>query len=174
MPLIAPGVCYGALDVAADSLATEASAADLARELSPNVAVWVSPLRRCQQLADALHCVRPDLRFRTDVRLSEMNFGSWEGVAWSDIPKDAVDAWTQAFGTHQFGGQESANAVLARVALAWDEAHSTVLPHRNLAWITHAGVIRAATLLRDGVRQVEHAQQWPAKAPAFGQWASVA
>jgi alpha-ribazole phosphatase len=172
-PLVEPGVCYGALDVAADAHATNEAAQALALELPTGIAVWVSPLQRCQQLAQALRCLRPDLHFQTDARLTEMNFGTWEGVAWSQIPKDAVDAWTQAFGTHRFGGQESANAVLARVALAWDAAHLSMLPDGHVVWVTHAGVIRATTLISNNVREVGRADQWPADAPAFGQWTTI-
>jgi len=40
-------------------------------------------------------------------------------------------------------------------------------------WITHAGVIRAATLLTQGLRQVQRADQWPIAAPAWGAWRVV-
>jgi hypothetical protein len=36
-------------------------------------------------------------------------------------------------------------------------------------WITHAGVIRAATLIAQGVRQVRSADQWPRDVLAFGE-----
>lgn len=172
-PLVEPGVCYGALDVAADAHATDAAAQALALELPLGIAVWVSPLQRCQQLAQALQGLRPDLQFLIDARLTEMDFGIWEGVAWSQIPKDAVDAWTQDFGTHHFGGQESANAVLARVALAWDAARKALSTDGHVVWITHAGVIRATRLISENVQEVSRADQWPADAPAFGQWTTI-
>lgn len=164
-PLVEPGICYGALDVAADGPATDAAAAALALELPTGLALWASPLQRCQQLANALLRLRPDLQLRTDPRLSEMNFGEWEGTAWSQIPQAAVDLWTQDFGNHRFGGAESANAVLARVGEALNAAQGG-----HAAWITHAGVIRAARLISSGVAQVSRADQWPVEAPAFGQW----
>jgi alpha-ribazole phosphatase len=45
-----------------------------------------------------------------------------------------------------------------------------MLQEKQPVWITHAGVIRATTLLAQGVRRVDQAQQWPQAAPAFGQW----
>ena len=82
-PLLPPGLCYGALDMQADAALTQAAAQRLAAVLPKDVPVQVlaSPLRRCVQLAECLHGLRPDLPFATDVRLQEMDFGSWEGRA---------------------------------------------------------------------------------------------
>ena len=165
-PLVAPGTCYGALDVAADAELTRASAQALAAAIPQAIAVQVSPLKRCQQLADALSVLRGDLHFSTDARLREMDFGLWEGVAWSDIPRAAVDAWTADFAHHRFGGKESANEVLARVASAWDERP---LQHDTL-WIAHSGVAQAATLLQQGRRSMEKAADWPTIRVPYGEW----
>jgi hypothetical protein len=96
--------------------ATQHAAQGLAAELPEKAELWVSPLQRCELLAQSLRGLRPDLPCKTDARLVEMNFGHWEGVAWADIPRTALDAWTADFGNHRFGGVESANAVLSRVA----------------------------------------------------------
>jgi len=39
-----------------------------------------------------------------------------------------------------------------------------------MLWITHAGVMRAATLLHRGARHITRADQWSKAAPGFGQW----
>jgi len=168
-PLIATGVCYGVLDVAADPAATAEAAQALAQALPPSARLRVSPLLRCQQLARALQTLRPELQAVTDPLLREMDFGTWEGVPWSAIPQATVQAWTDDFGTHRFGGVESANAVLARVASAFDVCRHD----QHTVWISHAGVARAAALLANGIRQVVRADQWPQDAPAYGQWSSV-
>lgn len=165
-PLIAPGVCYGALDVPADLAATRQAASVLARTLPHAARLMTSPLQRCELLALALQGLRPDLICKTDARLSEMNFGDFEGRRWDSIPQDAYDAWTASFWQHRFGGAESVADVMARVASAWDEAVSIGKPQ---VWVTHAGVIRAASLLAQGVRRIEQAQHWPPTAPVFGQ-----
>ena len=170
-PQVAPGVCYGALDMAPDSAATHRAAMALAVQLPSGISAWVSPLQRCALLAQALQSLRPDLRFRTDARLAEMNFGQWEGVPWAQIPADAMQRWTDDFGEHLFGGVESANAVLARVAAVWRETQG--LPETAAVWITHAGVIRAAQLVAQGQLQVQQAAQWPADAPGYGTWRVV-
>ncbi len=170
-PCIAPGVCYGALDVPADAQATQQAAASLAQALPRNARVMSSSLQRCEQLAQALCGERSDLTYTTDARLVEMNFGEWEGVPWADIPLAALDAWTADFGHHRFGGVESANEVLRRVAAVWRETQACMAGEGfSTIWITHAGVIRAHCLLTQGIEIVSQASQWPAKAPAFGEF----
>ena len=166
LPLVAPGICYGAMDVPAQEEATLAAALGLADALPVGLVVRVSPLQRCAQLAQALQALRSDLHFVVDARLAEMNFGCFEGLAWDAIAPDALREWTDDFGDHRFGGVESANEVLARVALVWDAACNSGCQ----AWLTHAGVARAATLLAQGVRRVQRADQWPVAAPGYGQW----
>jgi alpha-ribazole phosphatase len=169
-PLIAAGICYGVMDVQADAAETDQAARALAAALPTGAALRVSPLTRCQQLARALCAVRADLRAHTDPRLREMDFGVWEGVAWNAIPQQALQAWTDDFGNHRFGGAESSNEVLARVAQVWDEVQG----HHDTIWITHAGVARAAHLLADGVRTLTRADQWPLHAPGYGKWVQFA
>lgn len=167
-PLIEAGICYGALDVAADADHNLQAAQALAHALPLQCQVWVSPLLRCKQLAAALAERRPDLHAQSEIGLREMDFGTWEGVAWDAIPPLALQAWTDDFGTHRFGGVESANEVLARVAGLWDAARQRAV--ENQVWITHAGVARAAHLLSQGLRTLENARQWPKEAPGYGQW----
>ena len=167
-PLIESGVCYGALDVAADAQHTLQAAHALAQALPRYCKVSVSPLLRCMQLANALSNLRPDLKPQTDTRLREMDFGTWEGVAWEAIPVAAIQDWTDDFGEHRFGGVESANQVLARVAALWDTALQH--PDDHQVWIAHAGVARSVRLLSQGFRSVSSASQWPNDAPSYGEW----
>ena len=166
-PLVDFGLCYGALDVPADPKATRDTALALARCLPAGVKVTTSPLQRCEHLAKFLSGLRPDLIYKIDTRLAEMDFGCFEGQRWDSISLQAYDDWTADFWQHRFGGVESVADVMTRVASVWDEA---VISGQDQVWVTHAGVIRAATLLSHGVRRVEQAQQWPEAAPAFGQW----
>jgi len=166
-PLIESGVCYGASDVAASELMTLQAAQALAQIIPQAANVNSSPLQRCELLTQCLRGLRPDLAYETDARLAEMNFGSWEGWRWDAIAPQAYDDWTGAFGTHRFGGQESVNEFMQRVAGAWRDAHRS---GRDAVWITHAGVMRAASLLARGVHQLDQASQWPREAPDFGNW----
>lgn len=166
-PLVAPGVCYGKSDVAAQPAATRALAQAFAAELPPAVRVSCSPLRRCAAVATALHERRADPHVTFDSRLAEMDFGHWEGRRWDDIGPAALEAWTADFASHRPGGGESVRTFVARVAQAFDE---TTASGADAAWITHAGVIRAAHLLMQGVREIRYASQWPQESLPFGQW----
>ncbi|MDB5884164.1 MAG: Phosphoglycerate mutase [Polaromonas sp.] len=166
-PLVAPGVCYGRLNMPADAAATGECARRLAALLPRGVQVISSPLRRCAQLRRSLAALRPDLVHETDARLQEMDFGRWEGRSWQVIDRQALEAWTRDFAGYPAGGTgECVAAFMARVALAFD-----ALPRQGDAvWITHAGVIRAASLLARGVRHIGQAADWPLEAPKYGQW----
>lgn len=166
-PLVDAGVCYGATDMAADAQATRACAQALAQVLPKGLRVISSPLQRCEQLALSLCGLRPDLILTRDARLAEMDFGRWEGQRWSDIPKAELDAWTADFFTLRFGGRESVQEFMQRVAAARAD---TTRQADEAVWLTHAGVIRAATLQAQGVADIERADQWPRQAPGFGDW----
>lgn len=165
--LLAPGSCYGALDVPADAQATAQAAQALAAALPPGMRVSTSPLQRCEQLAQALYGLRPDLTLQSDARLREMDFGAWEGRAWNTIVQNEFDAWTTDFANHAVGGNgETVRSVMARVGAAFD-----ALPRdADAAWITHAGIIRATLLLAQGIRQVSRADEWPLETTACGEW----
>lgn len=169
-PLIAPGVCYGALDVPADEPATERAAQALVDFVPHGCQVICSPLQRCEQLAQVIRGLRPDLTHKTDARLAEMDFGQWEGQPWDALDRRELDGWADDFAHWRCGGGESVQAFMARVAAVWD---ATCAAGQPAVWITHAGVIRAATLLAQGIGQVQRADQWPRQAPGFGEWQLV-
>ncbi|MES2189330.1 MAG: histidine phosphatase family protein [Pseudomonadota bacterium] len=169
-PLIDSGICYGQLDMQADARATQDAAAAISGVLPRNILAANSPLQRCRQLADALMIIKPQMKFTTDVRLQEMNFGNWENRAWSSLPKEDLDDWTADFGNYTAGQNgESVMQFMGRVASAFDS-----LPRNaDVLWVTHAGVIRAAQLLAQGLRKVDRADQWPPNAPSYGQWCTL-
>ena len=138
-PLVAPGICYGRLDVAAEN--PDAAAESLRAEIPPGLPVWTSPLRRCRVLAERLHAAPV-----VDGRLSEMHFGDWEGMAWDDIPRAALDAWAADVGGYAPPGGESP-AELQRRALAFVAA--LAVPEAVI--VTHAGVIRTLVAHRRGL-----------------------
>ncbi len=69
------------------------------------------------------------------------------------------------FGNHRFGGKESVNALMARVAAAWDAWRGS---GQDAVWITHAGVVRAVSLLVQGQRTVERSSSGPASRCRLG------
>lgn len=138
-PAIGSGICYGMTDLdVADTFAEEASA--VLEALPPPDRIATSPLKRCRLLADhvgeALH-----LPVTVDDRLREMDFGAWEGLPWSDIPRAELDQWAEDFLHARPHGGESVAMLTARVRAAlaeWDDHQSHALI------VTHAGVIKAA------------------------------
>lgn len=138
-PLVDLSLCYGRteLDVA-PSFAEEAAAVLV--ELPPVDRIVSSPMLRCRKLADYLSEAR-GVSVEEDRRLVEMDFGDWEGQAWSDIPRAELDAWAADFLHARPHGGESVADLRARVSEALSEelarAERTVI-------VTHSGVIRVA------------------------------
>lgn len=161
----AEGLCYGSSDLPADAAATRAAAQALAARLPRGLSVYVSPLQRCELLALDVQALRPDLSLKTDGRLREFDFGRWERQRWVDIARAEFDAWLADFAHARPGGGENVAELMARVAAAWDDWRAS---GTDAAWVTHAGVIRAARLLARGQRQVDSARDWPADRLAFG------
>jgi len=174
---LAGGRCYGASDVPADPDHTQAVAATLATLLPLGALLWVSGLGRAQQLAAAVRALRADLTEPTvDLRLNEMNFGQWELQAWDAIPRSAFDGWMADFAHHRFGGAESTQQVIDRVAAALAETTTATQKTgaADAVWICHAGVIRAVCYLAaHGVQTVEGVHQWPEHAPEPGGYIQI-
>jgi alpha-ribazole phosphatase len=172
-----PGLCYGASDVPADLALTRAAAEAAAALLPVGLSVWVSALGRARQLADALHTLRPDLAPTViDPRLNEMDFGCWELQPWDGIPRVAFDAWLADFAHARFGGVESTQQVIDRVADALDAQRKQAADRavEEAVWITHAGVIRAVQYtLAHGRAPIRDVSQWPRDAPQPGGWMAL-
>lgn len=136
-PDIAADVCYGRSDV--DVAHTfDQDARDVAACLAPPRFIISSPLRRCQKLAAALgsHFALP---FKIDDRLSEMDFGRWEGQNWGDIPRSELDAWAADLaGARPHGGES--------VAMLYARAKAALADYRedDSLLVTHSGVIKCA------------------------------
>ncbi len=154
-PDIAPGVCYGQLDIG-----LAASFADEARQvlawLPPVELVVTSPLRRARILAEYLAQHR-NCGLDTDARLMEKNFGAWEGRPWDAIERAELDAWAADVAGYVPRGGESAAQLAQRVrALLRDLA---ALPQCTIALSTHGGVIRTVLAEAAGV-QVADILRW--------------
>jgi alpha-ribazole phosphatase len=110
-PNIAPGICYGQLDIdPAESFVEEANA--ILNWLPSLDLIITSPLLRTRRLAEHLAQQR---EVRVDTRLMEKNFGTWEGRAWNDIARCEIDAWAADIMGYAPSGGESAQQVMRRV-----------------------------------------------------------
>ena len=137
-PLVADGVCYGVTDL--DLAPTfDDEAARVVETLPPAERLVTSPLGRCRRLAERVGAAK-SLVPVVDPRLREMDFGAWEGVPWSAIPRAELDAWAADFLHARPHGGESVHMLYERSRSAVADYRATGLSH---IVVTHAGVIKA-------------------------------
>ncbi|MDL5050733.1 alpha-ribazole phosphatase [Oscillatoria amoena NRMC-F 0135] len=142
---IAPGICYGQSDVPlAETFEEEAKA--VAGKLPPawdKATVYSSPSTRCVRLAAQ---IAPACR--TDARLMELNFGSWELTPWDEIDRVESEFWMADYVHRACPGGESYSQMAGRVRqFAGQIARET--PGQAIL-VTHAGVIRIFYCLAEG------------------------
>jgi alpha-ribazole phosphatase len=115
-PRIAPGICYGRLDVAVDLSADEQALIKIVSEPGLHGArrVWSSPAIRCRCLADAI-ARSLSAPLSVDHRLWELDFGAWEGHAWATIDLVDLDRWAASLLTCAPPGGESGGDLIARI-----------------------------------------------------------
>lgn len=156
VPRGAQGRCIGQTDLPVDRRKAKRLAHRIraqARRAGWPRCIHTSPLRRCR---DVGRCLRAwGWHHVVDARLSELDFGRWEGRPWSAIARDEVDAWCADFAQHAPGGGEPLVHMLAR-ARAWSPGHNG----RPALVVAHAGWMLA--------RQWSHAHAQPPSGP--GQW----
>jgi alpha-ribazole phosphatase len=130
----------------------------LARREGLSRVVGTSPLQRCAAVGRWLR--RWGWQHRIDADLLELDFGTWDGRAWSTIARDEVDAWCADFERHAPGGGEPLARLLDR-ARAWQPQGASVI-------VTHGGWLLARRWAADHAGgPAPRAQDWPA-APRYG------
>lgn len=137
-PLAGTRICYGRLDVPLAEPAAAGAQALLRAVAEPVERIITSPSSRAQYVASAVQAAT-GAPLHTDDRLMEMDFGDWEGVAWSAIPRAEIDAWAASPLAYHPGGGECVNDVLRRVRRAWSGIASAA---ETTLVVTHAGPIR--------------------------------
>lgn len=138
-PDIAPGICYGQMDIdVAQSFAVEA--ATVSNWLAPPDLVITSPLQRTHRLAEYL-AIQYQCKLHSHAGLLEMHFGDWEGRAWNDIPRAEIDAWGADVLHYSPPKGESAQQMMGRVNILLQDLIR--LPQQHIAIVAHGGSIRA-------------------------------
>jgi alpha-ribazole phosphatase len=144
-PAAADGVCYGGLDLELSDRGREQAAEAAAALAGTEVAaVYSSPARRATDTAlpiAAAHGVTPI----TDARLTEIDFGEFEGRRFDDIEAaypEIYETWMRTPTKVRFPGGESWQDLLARSTAA---ASAIVEAHRDetVVVVSHGGVNRA-------------------------------
>ena len=152
------GRCIGRTDVGVDPRKAKRLAHRLrawARRAGTPRVVITSPLRRGADVGRWL--ARWGWAHRIDARLSELDFGAWEGRTWDAIGAVAVGAWCDVFAALGAGGGESVNALLVRCAAFLAEQRDA--PRACI--VGHAGWISAALWLQRAGARAPDAQTWP-------------
>lgn len=129
----------------------ERVAAVLADSLSSGVRIVSSPRRRARQTARAIAAGLGGVAIEIDDRWAETDFGDAEGRTFDDLSRRRPElAARLANGTIpiDFPGGEAAAELLARVGSAW---RSIVATDRPAVIVTHAGPLRIALALADGI-----------------------
>lgn len=150
------GRCVGRSDVPVDRRKAKRLAHRIRqwarRHRAPPVVI-TSPLRRAVDVGRWL--ARWGWSHRIDARLSELDFGAWDGRPWCEIGAAPVDAWCADFARYAPGGGEPVAALLRRCAALLAEPAACV--------VGHAGWISAARwLVEHGQGGEPTAAQWPA------------
>lgn len=140
-PVVPDGRVYGRRDLAAD-LDDTASLDALRAMLPPPARLITSPALRCRQTATALW---PETDATPCAELWEQNFGTWEGLAFGDIP-DLGPLPRTDLANHRPPGGESFADVCTRVAPAFEAMAS----EGSATLVVHAGTVRAALALALG------------------------
>lgn len=158
----AKGRCIGRTDLPVDPRRAKRLAhriRRLARRHGLPRSVITSPLARCRDVGRWL--ARWGWRHEVSAALSELDFGTWDGLRWAEVPLAAFTAWEHDFARHRPGGQgEAVAALLARVR-RFD-------PGATRCIVTHGGWLSAAAWLADAGDAPPASAQWPAP-PAPGQ-----
>ncbi len=146
-PRIGARICYGRTDVPLAEPAGQGAASLIAAAGEPIERIVSSPLSRALLVAQAV-AAETGAPLHTDDRLTELDFGDWENMAWSAVPRAEIDAWAADPLRYRPGGGESVEAVLRRVRRAWTGIASS---EATTLVVTHAGPIRCLRHIGHGV-----------------------
>lgn len=132
------GICYGQTDMPADHNRFEAEYQQLASYLPQHFdLVLCSPLLRCLPLCERLSAEQKLII----PALKELHFGQWEGKAWNSIAEEELQQWMSDYLNHSPPDGESYRQLFDRLQTVVD--YSLTLKAQSMAWVTHAGCLRA-------------------------------
>ena len=154
-PASTDGICYGRTDV---PLAPSAEQ-DIQRVVAALPGfdrVYSSPAQRCTKLAEVL-ARRHDCELSVEPALRELDFGEWEQLPWSLIPREHSDPWAADTWHRAPPGGETEQALWSRVSTWY--ATVTVQPVARCAIVAHGGSLRVLRCLILGL-PVEERWGW--------------
>jgi len=141
------GVCYGRTDVPLAATAEQ----DIQRAMTtlPQFdRVYSSPAQRCTKLAAAL-AQRDGREPIIHAALSELDFGDWEQLPWSGIPREHSDPWAADTWHRAPPGGETEQALWSRVSTWYATAITQPVP--RCAIVAHGCSLRVLRCLLLGL-----------------------
>lgn len=105
--------------------------------ISENALYFSSPFRRCSKLA--VYLSNDD--FKTDDRLKELNFGTWEMKSWKEVPEKELNPWMEDFVNYRIPKGENFIDLYDRAISFYEDL--TAQDTEDIVITTHAGVIRS-------------------------------
>lgn len=108
--------------------------------------IWSSPASRCAAVAGFL-ARRLNLLVDLDERLQELAFGDWEGQAWNDLPRAALDRWALDPPGFSPPGGETGAQLTERVD---DFGRMLIAQSRSCIVVSHGGPLRLLPALLQG------------------------
>ena len=164
-PLAASGMCLGQTDMGVHPRKTKRLANQIQRFVQwhhlPKV-IWVSPLQRSLNVGKLLAKRGFECHIAPD--LMELDFGTWDGKSWVDIPKAAIDDWCADFATAAPFNGESVAQLFMRVEAQIRDWQSKGMradaKNNSILAVGHAGWINGAKMLAAGQGVPQVAADW--------------
>jgi alpha-ribazole phosphatase len=165
----AEGRCIGRTDLSVDRRKAKRLAHRIrafARRHGLPREIVTSPLRRCADVGRVL----ADWGWvhRIDTALIELDFGDWDGRAWSDVSRAEFDRWCSDLLNCRPGDGESVAELLERVRTWRSACECLAVGHGG--WISGACWLAASRTTAAGAAIAPN--EWPL-APAHGRYTSV-
>jgi alpha-ribazole phosphatase len=145
-PSIAPGVCYGRLDVPPAPASHEQAAIVAHPALAGTATIHSSPASRCRVLATAIAAALP-APLMIDERLWELDFGHWEGKPWDTIAREELDLWASNPFAFAPPGGETGAALVRRIS---EFVADIEQDRRDCVIVSHGGPLKVLTGLLEG------------------------
>ncbi len=150
-PRALPGarICHGRTDAPLAEPA-DTGADKLLAQLTdePVDRIVSSPLRRAIEVARIV-ALRTGATLHADDRLTDQDYGAWEGQPWSALPRTETIAWEADPVHYAPGGGESAAAMVRRLRHAWTRLASS---EGTTLVVTHAGPIQCLLHIATGLK----------------------
>lgn len=172
-PRAVAGLCLGRTDAPVDARKAKRLAHRIrqwARVHGAPRVVVTSPLQRAAAVGRWL--ARWGWEHRVDARLSELDFGCWDGRPWAEIGAAEVQAWCDDFMRHAPGGGEPVADLLQRCSAVLAQAPDEDSSPAGVCAVGHAGWLSAAIWLQRAGDAEATAPTWP-RALRYGERVSV-